>query len=209
MFYSLILLLLLFSFIRISFPKYLIDLFRVAFRTTMKQRQISEQLIQVPIPALLLNIFFLISASLYINFLLQHFYMSSNYNFWLLYFYCCIALAAIYIIKFLTLKFSGWLFNISTTTDNYIFIVFMINKIIGIYLLPFLVLLAFSDNDIYQVSLTLSYIGVFALVAYRFILSYSLVQDQIRVNPFHFFLYLCAFEIIPLLLIYKAMLLWF
>src|SRR4029434_3386434 len=43
-----------------------------------------------------------------------------------------------------------------------------------------------------------SYIGVFALLAYRFILSYGLVQNQIRLNPFHFFLYLCAFEIVPI-----------
>ena len=85
----------------------------------------------------------------------------------------------------------------------------MINKIIGIYILPFLVLLAFTDNDIYEAAFIFSYLGVFALLAYRFILSYGLVQNEIRLNPFHFFLYLCAFEIIPLLLIYKALLLWF
>jgi len=85
----------------------------------------------------------------------------------------------------------------------------MINKIIGIYVLPFLVLLAFTDNNIYEVAFVFSYLGVFALLAYRFILSYGLVQNQIRLNPFHFFLYLCAFEIVPLLLIYKALLLWF
>jgi hypothetical protein len=85
----------------------------------------------------------------------------------------------------------------------------MINKIIGIYLLPFLVFLAFTDDDIYTVAFVLSYLGVFALLAYRFILSYALVQNQMRLNPFHFFLYLCAFEIVPLFLIYKALLRWF
>ncbi|HEY2721667.1 MAG TPA: DUF4271 domain-containing protein [Chitinophagaceae bacterium] len=209
LFYTLIAILLFFAFIRYSFPKYFIDLFRVAFRTTLKQRQIGEQLIQTPIPSLLLNFFFLISSGLYIDFLLQHFYITNGYNFWLLYFYCCLGLCVIYILKFLSLKFSGWLFNISSTTDGYIFIVFMINKIIGIYLLPFLVLLAFSDNGVYQVAITLSYVGVFALLAYRFVLSYGLIQNQMRLNPFHFFLYLCAFEIVPLLLIYKALLLWF
>jgi hypothetical protein len=118
-------------------------------------------------------------------------------------------LAVIYLIKFLSLKLFGWLFNITAAADGYIFIVFMINKIIGIYLLPFLVLLAFSDTEIYEAAFIFSYLGVFALLAYRFILSYGLVQNQIRLNPFHFFLYLCAFEIVPLLLIYKALLLWF
>jgi len=209
LFYTLIALLLFFAFIRFSFSKYLTDLFRVVFRTTLKQRQIGEQLIQTPLPSLLLNFFFLITTSLYINFVLQHYYLTGSYNFWLLYFYCFVALSVIYMIKFLSLKFSGWLFNISETTDSYIFIVFMINKIIGIYLLPFLVLIAFTDNNVYQVSFALSYLGIFALLAYRIILSYGLVSIQIRVNPFHFFLYLCAFEIVPLLVIYKALMYWF
>lgn len=209
LFYTLIALLLFFAFIRFSFSKYLTDLFRVVFRTTLKQRQIGEQLIQTPLPSLLLNFFFLITTSLYINFILQHYYLVGEYNFWLLYFYCFIALLVIYMIKFLSLKLSGWLFNISETTDGYIFIVFMINKIIGIYLLPFLVLIAFTDHNIYQVSFALSYLGIFALLAYRIILSYGLVSNQIRVNPFHFFLYLCAFEIVPLLMIYKALMYWF
>jgi hypothetical protein len=209
LFYTLVALLLFFAFIKFSFPKYLGDLFRVAFRTTLKQRQIGEQLLQTPLPSLLLNFFFLISASLYISFVLQHYHLAEDYNFWLLYLYCFVGLTVIYVIKFLSLKLSGWLFNITPTTDGYIFIVFMINKIIGIYLLPFLVLLAFTDNNLYEVGFALSYIGVFALLAYRFILSYGLARNQIRVNPFHFFLYLCAFEIVPLLLIYKALLLWF
>jgi uncharacterized protein DUF4271 len=209
LFYSLLALLLFFAFIRLSFPKYINDLFRVAFRTTLKQRQLGEQLVQTPLPSLLLNFFFLITASMYIAFVLGHFELSDNFSFWMLCLYCFAALAIIYVIKFLSLKFFGWLFNITQTTDGYIFIVFMMNKIIGIYLLPFLVMLAFTDNDLYQVAFVLSYTGVFGLVGYRFILSYGLARSQIRVNPFHFFLYLCAFEIVPLLLIYKALMLWF
>jgi hypothetical protein len=209
LFYTLIALLLFFGLLRINFSKYLNDLFRVAFRTTVKQRQISEQLIQTPLPSLLLNIFFLLTVGLYIAFALQHYQLAANYNFWLLYFYCFISLGIIYLIKFLSLKFFGWLFNISATADGYIFIVFMINKIIGLYVLPFLVLLAFTDDIIYHVAFIASYIGIFALLSYRFILSYGLIQNEIKLNPFHFFLYLCAFEIVPLLLIYKALLLWF
>jgi len=209
LFYALLAVLLVFAFIRVSFPKYINDLFRVAFRTTLKQRQISEQLIQTPLPSLLLNFFFLLVASMYVSFVLEHYQLSDSYNFWLLSLYCLVALTVIYVIKFLSLKFFVWLFNITPTTDGYIFIVFMINKIVGIYLLPFIIMLAFAEGDVYQVAFALSYIGIFALLAYRFILSYGLARSQIRVNPFHFFLYLCAFEIVPLLLIYEALTRWF
>jgi hypothetical protein len=208
LFYALIILALFFAFIKLAFPRYLADLFRVAFRTTLKQRQIGEQLVQTPLPSLLLNIFFLLTGGLYIDFLLQHYHLVPADDFWLFYFYSFLFLAVIYLIKFFGLKLSGTIFNISDTTNAYIFIVFMINKIIGICLLPCLVLLAFSDHDLYLIAFTLAYAGVFALVAYRFFLAYGLVRNQIRLNPFHFFLYLCAFEIVPLLLIYKLLLIW-
>ena len=209
LFYVLVALLLLFALIKFSFPKYINDLFSVAFRTTLKRRQIGEQLIQTPLPSLLLNLFFLITAALYIDFLLQQYHLATGQNFWILYFYCFVFLVTIYLVKFLSLKFSGWLFNISETTDGYIFIVFMINKIIAIFLLPVLVLVSFSEGAIRQVSFTLSYVGVIGLLGYRFILSYALVRNQVRVNPFHFILYICVFELAPLLLIYKVLLRWF
>jgi hypothetical protein len=52
----------------------------------------------------------------------------------------------------------------------------------------------------------ISYILVGGMLLYRFIISYRPVRSEIKVNRFHFFLYLCAFEIAPLLLIYKVLL---
>jgi hypothetical protein len=209
LFYTLIAILLLFAFFRLAFPKYITDIFRVTFRTTVKQRQIGEQLTQASLPSLMLNVFFFITASLYIDFLIQHYHVLTRYDFWILYLYCFAAVAFIYLIKFLSLKFSGWLFNISEITNAYTFTIFLINKIIGIFLLPILVLFAFAGKDVFQIALNLSFAGIFGLLAYRFLLSYGLVRNSIKVNGFHFFLYLCAFEIVPLLLIYKLLLQWF
>ena len=207
-FYSIIALLLFFAFVKNAFPKYVNDLFRVAFRRTLKQRQLGEQLVQTPLPSLFMNIFFLISGAMYLDLLFRHYQFGAGYSFWLLFFYIFVALGAIYLTKYISLKLSGLLFNIKQTTDAYIFVVFMINKIMGVLLLPFLVLLAFTNDEFYRVGLFLSFITIFILLAYRFILAYGLVRNQIRVKPFHFFLYLCCFEIAPLLLIYKLLLLW-
>ena len=164
---------------------------------------------QTPLPSLLLNGFFVISGGLYIAFLLQHFKLSPVSNFWLLFLYCCLGLSAAYFVKFIGLKISGWLFNVKEAADSYIFIVFVVNKMIGILLLPFLVLIAFALGDVYSVGLTISWCLVAGLLGYRFILTYAAVRNQVKVNPFHFFLYLCAFEIAPLLLVYKGLLLFF
>jgi Domain of unknown function (DUF4271) len=209
LFYLVVLLLILYGLLRRLFPKYFSDLFRLFFRTTIKQRQIKEQLMQTPLPSLLLNGFFIISGALYLSFVLQHFELNPLNNFWILVLYCCAGLSLIYFIKFLGLKVSGWLFNMEEAAHSYIFIVFVVNKMIGILLLPFLVIIALTTGDIYSISFTLSWCLIGGLLIYRFILTYSAIRNQVKVNPFHFFLYLCAFEIAPLLLIYKGLLLFF
>jgi hypothetical protein len=208
-FYFLVFLLLVFGFLRLAFPKYFNDLFRVFFRTTLKQKQVGEQMLQSPLPSVLLNCFFVASAGMYINLILRHFQLSVTENFWMQYVYCMGGLALIYIIKFLGLKLAGWVFNVNETTESYIFIVFLINKILGVFLLPFLVLLAFSGHSVYTFSLYLSWVGIGLLLLYRFILSFRAVRKEIRFNSFHFILYIIAFEIIPLLLIYKLLLMVF
>lgn len=206
LFYVVIFLLIIFGLLKLGFAKYFGDLLRVFFRTTLKQRQIKEQLIQTPLPSLMFNIFFVASGGLYTNFLLHHFKFTPVNNFWLMYLYCCIGLSVIYLVKFVGLKICGWLFNMGQAADSYIFIVFIINKVIGFTVLPFIILLAFTSGTVYTVSLILSLFSVGGLFLYRFILGYGAIHNEVNFNLFHFFLYICAFEVAPLLLIYKLLL---
>lgn len=209
-FYVVVFMVLLFALLRLAFAKYVYDLFRVFFRTTLKQRQIREQLMQTPLPSLMFNIFFVASAGLYSAFLLYHYFEYRPVpNFWLLYLYCSAALTAIYLVKYIGLKIMGWMFNIRQAADSYIFIVFIINKMIGIFLLPFLAILAFADDPIYSVALVISWAGLACLFLYRFVLGLSAVRNEVKFNIFHFILYVAAVEAAPLLLIYRLLLLAF
>lgn len=209
LFYLLVFLVMVIALLRRAFSKYFNDFFRLFFRTTLKQSQIQEQLMQTPLPSILLNGFFVVSGGLYITFLLDYFQLNAISNFWLMFFYCSLCLSIAYLVKFIGLKVSGWLFNMKEAANRYIFSVFIVNKMIGILLLPFLVLLAFAKGDIYSISLSLSWCMLTCLLIYRLILTYYVVRNQVKVNLFHFFLYLCAFEIAPLLLVYKGLLLFF
>ena len=205
-FYSLLFLILLFALIRRSFPKYFTDLFRLFFRTTLKERQISEQLMQNPLPSVLLNGFFALAAGYYICLLLLHFDLIAFSSFWMSYLYTVTGLALAYLLKFAGLKIFGWIFSMEQPARSYIFIVFIINKMIGILLLPFLLVLAFSEGTVYTVGLTLSWCLVAGLIFYRMMLTFGVVRNQVKVSPFHFFLYVMAVEVAPLLLVYKALL---
>jgi hypothetical protein len=66
--------------------------------------------------------------------------------------------------------------------------------------------MAFPNPVLLPVVVTVSFALLGGMLAYRFIISYRPVRSEIKLNRLHFFLYLCAFEIAPLLLIYKVLL---
>ena len=204
-FYSIVALLLFFALAKNNFSRYLDDLFKVFFRTTLKQRQTRDQLMAAPLPSLLFNILYALSAALFITLLFKHFHLGDQYSFWVLFAFSVSALVVIYSIKFVALKLFGWILGISEATNTYIFLVFSTNKIIGILLLPFVVGMAFMDKTFYDVVFSLSICVLGAVFIYRFFLSFVLVKKQMVINLFHFLLYIIAFEIIPLLLINKLL----
>ena len=206
-FYVLIFLMLVLGVLKNLFPKYFADLFRIFFRRTLKQRQLYEQLIQTPLPSLMLNLFFLVTGGIYLSYLLHYFDLEKVDNFWIQALYATGVLAVIYMGKYATLKFSGWLFNLNGPADDYSFLVFMINKMIGILLLPCLVLILLSAPGLAQFTLYLSFVLLGLVGAYRILLTFQLARNRVKVNLFHFLLYILGFEIIPLLLIYKLLLL--
>jgi hypothetical protein len=195
-----------FAVIKALFGKYLGNLFTLAFRASLKQKQIREQLLQTPLPSLLLNIFFTICAGLYISFLLRYYHFLVHINSWLLLFYCAAGIGLVYTLKFLALKFAGWIFNLREAMNAYIFIVFMLLKILGIFLFPLLVLMAFAGPEWQPALVTLSYLLAGGFFVYRYLIAYAPVRREAKVSGYHFFMYLCAFEIAPLLLIYKVLL---
>lgn len=205
-FYALIALLLFFALVRNGFPRYLQDLFKSFFQTSLRQRQIRDQLQQSPLPSLLMNAFFVLCVGLFLTILLRYFRLGTWLPFWLLFAYCTLGLTAAYTLKYLSLKFFGWLFQVSESTETYIFIVFTANKVIGIALLPFLIAMAFGSGVLYQAALTMSLVLIGLLLAYRYFLSWTSIHRQIRIDFFHFLLYLLAFELAPLLLINKLLL---
>ena len=175
MFYFLVGLIFYFACIRLFFGKYLDNLMTLFFRVTMRQQQIREQLLQTPLPSLLLNILFVISCGLYLTLLARYYNFAFFGNFWVTLLYAIGFVSGIYLGKFVVLKITGWIFNIRSATDTYIFIVFLVNKMIGIFLLPFIILMSFPNRYLLPVLVLLSYIMLillFMLQVYKFVSAY-------------------------------------
>ena len=86
---------------------------------------------------------------------------------------------------------------------------FTANKVLGIVLFPFIIALAFMNQMYYQVAFTLSIAVIGFFYLYRFFLGYSSVHKKVKINLFHFLIYLGALEIAPILLINKLLLMFF
>jgi Domain of unknown function (DUF4271) len=192
--------------LRYFYARYFSNLFRVFFNTSLRQSQLTDQLLQAKLPSLLYNLLFVVSTGFFI-YLLLHLYnqLPAGSKWWLSLPLCIAATGVVYTAKYCTLKFTGWITSYRAPLDTYTFIVFLINKIIGILLIPLIVVMAFADRAVAQTSAVAALLITALMLLLRFVKSYGLLQGQVKVSRFHFFLYILGIEVLPLLLIYKAL----
>ena len=203
LFYLLSFVILLLALFKIFYSGYLNNIFRVFFNTSLRHNQLTDLLLQSKLPSLIFNTFFIISAGLYAWLLLDHYQMLKQGNNYIFIALSILFMATIYTGKFLSLKLIGWISGMGVATDQYIFVIFLINKMIGILLIPFIILLAFAPANWLAVIIISSFCVLAIFFILRYLRSYELLQTQIKVNRFHFLLYIVGMEVIPILIIYK------
>lgn len=204
-FYLLSAIIFFFGIIRTTYSKYFTNMFRVFFNSSLRQSQLSDQLLQAKLPSLYFNLLFFVAGGMYVYFLLHRVgVVAENLN--LVFLGLCIAgFSIIYTLKYLTLKLMGWLTGYNDEANTYIFIVFLINKIVGICLIPIVAIIAFSQNTVAEWVIIFSALLIALLMLMRYFRSYGLLQHRLSVSRFHFMLYIFSLEILPLFLMYKAM----
>lgn len=193
-----------FSLIRAIFPRYFSNIFRVFFNASLRQGQLTDQLIQAKLSSLFYNIFFTLSFTAYIYYLFRHLKIIDNKDDFQQLIYIFIAVVMVYIFKWIIIKFIGWISNYSKVADNYLFVVFLLNKVLGICLLPLTVIIAFSNHLFAGIGTIISYVVILIVFGLRYLKMHESLSSKIHLNKFHFFLFLFAIEILPLILISKT-----
>ena len=203
-FYIIVAMLIVLAVMKTVYSRYFSTLFRVFFNTSLRQNQLTDQLEQAKLPSLIFNIFFVITAGIYVYVLLHYFVLDEEKPDLYLVALCAAAVGACYFVKYLALQFSGWVTGYKAEANIYTFIIFLLNKVIGILLLPVVILVLFSSHRIADFAVFSSLIMLGLILLLRFFRSYSLLQNRLKVSRFHFLLYILGFEIMPLALIFKA-----
>lgn len=206
-FYTLAGIMLLFAGFKTAFSKYFDDLTTLFFRRTLKQRQLQQQLSQNTLPSFLFNILFVFVAGYYLALMATQLTVNTlPYPFWQLFAFAVAVVSVAYLAKFFLLKLFGWLFKLQHLTDAYIFLIFLVSKILVLFLLPVIVITSLGGTGIKTIIWTLSWLIIGALFLYRFTVALQMVQKSNKVSLFHFFIYFIAFELLPAFVIYKFIL---
>jgi hypothetical protein len=111
-------------------------------------------------------------------------------------------LTGVFLSRVVLVNMAGFLFNKTRIFREYLYNNFIFNKLLGMALLPFLVLSIYTNGTLREVFIwtALALAGtVFTMRLIRgFIFSFKK-----GVSIFYMFLYLCALELAPLVLLYR------
>ena len=162
----------------------------LSFKKKELINKISNSLLGIKTIEILYNFLFISNLSILLTFF-------KNKNFELFVYYELLGFVSIFFVVKIMLDFViGRLFSVSELMKNYIWQKLVYHNSLGILLLLFNFLIAYSIFDGYYMTLISIYISlVFLLFSYCSI--YFSMKKVIIKNWFYFILYLCTLEIIP------------
>jgi len=160
----------------------------------------------VSFPFMIFYILFFINLSILIFLIVRHFDLSITSSPLLNYFICLGGVILAFVLKHVLLMVLGSTFPLSKEIRQYSFTIIIFSIILGLILVPFNLLIAFTDPDLARV-LIYSALGVIAgIYAFRSIRALIIAGSHISLHTFHFFMYLCTAEIAPAVLLGKLIL---
>ena len=205
-FYLVLLLLFVLGILRLIFPTYFRHLYNAFMSPMMNKRQLREQIEQNIQANAAMNIFFSISIGFFLYAVLftqSTIIQESSYSANMVLCGLILMVGCVYLIKYLLLKFVGWVFKIDQVTEAYTYNVFLINKILSVVLLPFAILLAFGQGGWLRLMLLIACLLAGILLINRYTRSWSSLGSFFQYSKFHFFMYFCASELLPLAILVK------
>jgi len=121
---------------------------------------------------------------------------------WGLFLFNLALLSGVFLGRLLMLNVAGILFNRIKILREYLYNIFIFNKLMGMAVLPLIFLLVYTRGVLQEVVFWLTIIVVSGIFLMRLIRGVVFSYRK-EVLIFYMFLYLCALEIAPLVLLYR------
>jgi len=155
-------------------------------------------------PYYLLYVNFLFNAGIFL-FLVTRVFHNETYNNLPFLLLCLAGASVAFLSKHIVLALVRGLFPVDTEIQKYNFLILIFNCILGLFLVPFNVFIAFSTKSGAEQLILVSWmLGLVAILyTYRIIRAGQIGAKFLAQSPFHFLLYLCTVEIAPVLVLLK------
>ncbi len=160
-----------------------------------------EESVKVSTYLFLLYFVFCINTAVYIYLISLYYGGPSGIN---TFFLILAGVFAVYIVRHLSLSVLGIVFKISKNTSLYGFTIMVFNHFAGLFLLPLNLLIAFGPESVKEIIIGISFLIILILVFLRTVRGIFIVSEYLIDRLFQIFIYLCAFEIAPILILIKT-----
>jgi len=193
------------AYVRIAYQRRLQRLFNGLMRLQMLRQVMREELVFSHRASVLLFFNFVMLGALVL-------YLSGKYLAWQMpygeglssYLFFALLLALVYYGKLLFNRMLRWLFADSGLIREYLFEVFLVNKALGLFLIPLALGLAFVHIGAVQPVLMATIVLCGLMLLFRLIQGFRMSLSY-RIPQVYIILYLCTLEILPLLVMLKAL----
>ena len=194
-----------FAWMRLFYSRYFNQMIAALFNNNLTGQIVRDENILVQRATVYLTLLFYLIASLFLYEL--SFRLDWNISFagngFPRFLFFTILVSFVYALKFLILKCCGWLFDHDREFSSYLFNIFIINNALGMLLFPLIIILAFNRTInpvwLFNGSLVLISLGYVYRLARGILI--GLRSPGVRLQ--YLFLYLCALELAPLLLLLR------
>lgn len=208
-FYFILVVLLLFGIFRIMEPMYFKHLFESFLSTQKSVRHIKAKLGPHNLVHFMMTIVFYLVSGTYIYYALDLFADIPWMQRWpasVIILAFSVGVMLMYLIKSGFLMMLGSLFDIKESTNEYRYNISLINKILTLIMLPTILVMVFGGYKEARFFTLISFVIIGLALFNRYARSWDTVRYLVKNNRFHFFIYLCASEILPFVVLAKVIL---
>ena len=197
-------LLLLFAILRVSFTKQLQTIVQSFFSNRVLNNLNKEDNLFTSWPFLLLFVQFGFTVGMFFYLVSQFYHLAFSGSGFQFYLSISVLIVVLYILKILILRVLGHLFNVQKPVNEYVTILYLSYFNLSLLFIPLVIAFALSPLKYAPIFIAISFILLGTIFAFQFIRAGVNILSNNRFSKVYLFLYFCALEICPILILIKA-----
>jgi hypothetical protein len=197
-------LLLLFAIVKVSFTKQLQTIVQSFFSNRVLNNLNKEDNLFTSWPFLLLFVQFGFTIGMFFYLVSQFYHLAFSGTGFQFYLSISVLIVVLYLLKILILRVLGHLFNVQKPVNEYVTILYLSYFNLSLLFIPLVIAFALSPLKYAPVFIAVSLILLGTIFVFQIIRAGVNILSHNRFSKVYLFLYFCALEICPILILIKA-----